>query len=160
MQATCPLCGEYEGSPQQVQAHISSKKDAEHKGRYGREFEDKLNPQAGSQQKGQQQGETAVQKTQGSSPSKETQSTQAGQQSPQTGQQAPPRGGRARGTTVDMPDIECEKCGRKVKYPEMMPYKASCAGCGKEIRKREAFEKIEEKADEKGKNELVESQTV
>ena len=36
--ATCPICEEYEGKPEQVEAHISSVCDDQHKGKIGKEF--------------------------------------------------------------------------------------------------------------------------
>lgn len=159
MAVKCPLCGEYEGSPQQVQAHISSKKDALHEGRYGREFEDELNRQANGQQAGQERQSASKSQSKGTAQNT-GQNTPTGAGGQATGQQAPHRGGRAKGTTVDLPNIECKECGRQVKYPELMTYKATCPGCGHTIRKREAFEELEEQADEKGKDELAEAKQV
>lgn len=162
----CPLCGEYEGSPQQVQAHISSKKDDAHAGRYGREFEGELGVGEGGQK-----GAESPQKADGGQPGESApESKKGGQQSQESGQKAkqsgsmavsaPGRGGRSVGTTVDLPELRCGECGRKVKYPELMTFKATCPGCGREIRKREAFEELEKQADEKGKDELAESKEV
>lgn len=66
-------------------------------------------------------------------------------------------GKETQGTTLDVPKFACKKCGRQVKYPEMMPYKMSCPDCGRTMKKREAAEKLEQKADEKGKDETVET---
>lgn len=154
--ATCPVCEDYEGSPQQVQAHISANQDKPHKGKIGREFESEIQ----QSESGQQAGQKAKPSTNGGQAVPATKDRQSGQQSPQNGKEVPHRGGRSRGTTVDLPAIVCKKCGRKVKYPELMTYKASCQGCGRTIRKRTAFEQIEQQADEKGKNELAEAKEV
>lgn len=138
----CPLCGEYEGTSQQVQAHISSKKDSAHKGKTGREV---LNGQESGSKPGQngQQGPTG-------NPSGRPAAGSNGQQGSRPGRET-------RGTALDVPEIACKKCGRKIAYPELMPYKMSCPGCKREMRKRDAAEKMEEKADEKGKDETVET---
>jgi predicted RNA-binding Zn-ribbon protein involved in translation (DUF1610 family) len=67
-------------------------------------------------------------------------------------------GAETQGTALDVPKVACAECGRKVKYPEMMPYKMTCPECGREMRKREAAEELEKKADEKGKDETVDTQ--
>jgi predicted RNA-binding Zn-ribbon protein involved in translation (DUF1610 family) len=122
MQVTCPLCGEFDGSTSEVQAHISSKKDVDHSGQVG---DDVLkDPEKAMEVQGE--------KTE--RPGKETQ-----------------------GTALDVPKLACKGCGRKVKYPELMPFKMTCPECGREMRKRGAAEKMEEKADEKGKDETVET---
>lgn len=122
MNVTCPLCGEFDGTVSEVQAHISSKKDKPHEGKVGNSV---LKDPAKAEEI---QGETVER------PGKETQ-----------------------GTALDVPKIKCKGCGRPVKYPEMMPYKMTCPDCGREMRKRNAAEKIEKKADEKGKDETVET---
>jgi predicted RNA-binding Zn-ribbon protein involved in translation (DUF1610 family) len=71
---------------------------------------------------------------------------------PQNGQQSD-RPGKAEGKKGDLPPIECSDCGREVKYPELMPYKATCPDCGRVIRKRSAFEETEKQADEPGNDE-------
>lgn len=136
----CPLCGDYEGSPQQVQAHISSKNDDAHKGKTGREvLNNQQNGQQSGQQSGQQNGQQRVRP-----PSQDSQQT------------ARP-GRETRGTALDVPKIACKNCGRKVAYPELMPYKMTCPGCDRTMKKRDAAEAMEEKADEKGKDETVET---
>lgn len=122
MQVTCPLCGEFDGSTSEVQAHISSKKDADHAGQVG---EDVLkDPEKAMEVQGEKTAR----------PGKETQ-----------------------GTALDVPELACKNCDRKVKYPELMPYKMTCPECGRTMQKRKAAEKMEEKADEKGKDETVET---
>jgi len=69
-------------------------------------------------------------------------------------------GKETRGTALDVPKVKCKGCGRRVKYPEMMPYKMTCPSCGREMRKREAAEILEEKADEPGKDETVDTTEV
>lgn len=123
MEAICPICKDYEGSPREVEAHISGMQDEAHKGRTGREFEKQIT--------GQQDGN-------------------GGKNS---------RSAKTRGR-VDLPNIECQNCRREVKYPELMPYKATCPECGRTIRKRAAFERVEEQADEDGKDELAEPKEV
>jgi hypothetical protein len=44
--AVCPVCDNYEGSPRQVEAHISGLCDEPHVGKVGREFTDEI--EAGS----------------------------------------------------------------------------------------------------------------
>lgn len=78
---------------------------------------------------------------------------------PQNGQQND-RPGKAEGKKGDLPSIECSGCGREVKYPELMPYKATCPDCGREIRKRSAFEETEKQADEPGNDETKGKKTV
>ena len=119
---TCPLCGEFDGSTSEVQAHISAKQDGEHSGWEGHDV--LKDPEKAMDV----QGEKA------SRPGKETE-----------------------GTALDVPGIACKECERPVKYPELMPYKMTCPGCGRTMRKRAAAEKMEEKADEPGKDETVET---
>jgi predicted RNA-binding Zn-ribbon protein involved in translation (DUF1610 family) len=133
MDYTCPLCGTYEGSVESVQAHISSKNDEAHKGRVGRDVMKDPDRQ-GTPQSGQQE-------------------------TPQSGQQSD-RPGMAQGKEGELPPIECSGCGREVKYPELMPYKAKCPGCGQKIRKRDAFEETEKQADEPGNDETKGKETV
>lgn len=121
MNVTCPLCGEFDGTVPEVQAHISGKSDKPHQGKAG---DDVLKNPAKAM---------------------EVQGEKADRPGPET-----------TGTALDVPKVACKKCGREVAYPELMPYKMTCPGCGKEMRKRKAAEEMEEKADEKGKNELVE----
>lgn len=42
MTATCPVCNEYDGAPQQVQAHISGSSDELHQDRLGRDYENEI----------------------------------------------------------------------------------------------------------------------
>lgn len=136
---TCPLC-DYEGSRKQVEAHISAMGDDAHKGKTGREV---LNNQQNGQQqpqKPQQQGQHRVRP-----PSRDSQ------------QQTARPGKETRGTALDVPRVACKNCGRKVAYPELMPYKMTCPGCDRTMKKRDAAETMEKKADEKGKDETVET---
>jgi len=80
--------------------------------------------------------------------------------SPGSGQPDSRPGAETQGTALDVPKVACKKCERRVKYPEMMPYKMTCPDCGRTMKKREAAEKLEEKADEKGKDETVDTQAV
>ena len=148
MKLTCPLCGDYEGTHQQVQAHISSKNDDAHKGKVGHNV--LVAPE------GQQQGRQQPQAPQG--PNGQQNGAQAGQNGQQDGRKKRP--GRARGKEGELPDVQCKNCGRAVKYPEMMPYKMSCPECGRTMRKKKAAKQIEEKADEKGKDETVDTAEV
>lgn len=146
MSVTCPHCKEYEGSGSEVQAHIMSKKDSDHKGKTGSRV---LEMQSGGRgDRGQAGSGNGKKAGPGDGNGGKSGSGSAGDQ---------PRGGRAAGRTGDVPEVKCQNCGRRVKYPELMPYKASCPGCDSQIRAREAFERLEKKADEKGKNELAES---
>lgn len=81
------------------------------------------------------------------------------QGTPRDGQQRD-RPGKAEGKEGELPPVECKNCGREVKYPELMPYKATCPDCGKEIRKRDAFEETEKQADEPGNDETKGKETV
>jgi predicted RNA-binding Zn-ribbon protein involved in translation (DUF1610 family) len=119
MDYTCPLCGEFDGSLEEVQAHISSKKDKAHKLKAGREVL--------------------------SQPPR-------GHQSGQNGQQEE-RAGQAEGKQTELPAVACEGCGRRVKYPELMPYKMSCPECGRTMRKKKAAKETEKQADEPGNDE-------
>lgn len=38
----CPLCGEYEGEPASVEAHISSRVDEDHRGSVGEHYRDEI----------------------------------------------------------------------------------------------------------------------
>ena len=81
---------------------------------------------------------------------------------PQNGQQTgqKDRPGKAEGKQGELPPVECSGCGRDVKYPELMPYKATCPECGNQMRKRSAFEEIEAQADEVGNDETKGSKAV
>lgn len=137
MDYTCPLCGSYEGPVESVQAHISSKNDEAHAGKAGRDVV--TNPdRQGTPQNSQQN---------------------ARPEKARNGQQND-RPGKAYGKEGELPPIECSTCGREVKYPELMPYKATCAGCGNTIRKRDAFEETEKQADEPGNDETRGKETV
>lgn len=46
-EVTCPLCDEYEGPPESVEAHISGKKDETHWGERGTDYRDALRRKAG-----------------------------------------------------------------------------------------------------------------
>ena len=122
MELTCPLCGEFNGTVPEVQAHISSKKDPDHAKAVG---DDVLKDPEKAMDV---QGEKVAR------PGEET-----------------------RGTALDVPKLACKNCERPVKYPELMPFKMTCPGCGREMRMRKAAERMEEKADEKGKDETVET---
>lgn len=65
-------------------------------------------------------------------------------------------GEETQGTVLDMPEIKCKGCGRRVKYPELMPYKMTCPKCSRTMQKRDAAEQKEKEADEIGKDELAE----
>lgn len=41
-EAVCPLCGDYTGKPESVEAHITGKSDETHKGRFGAEFRNEI----------------------------------------------------------------------------------------------------------------------
>lgn len=118
MDYTCPLCGDYEGSAESVQAHISSKNDPAHRGKVGPD----------------------VMKN----PDREEMPQNSGQKA---------RPGKSEGRAGELPPIQCSGCGREVKYPDLMPYKATCPECGRTIRKRSAFEETEKQADEPGNDE-------
>lgn len=133
MAINCPLC-DYEGTVSGVEAHISAKQDEPHQGKAGHEFKEDLKMQA----------------------KKET--GQSGRQTGQSGQQKRP--GAARGREGELPDVVCKDCGRKVKYPELMPQKMSCPECGRTNKKRDAAEKVEERADDEGTDETAETVTV
>lgn len=164
MAASCPICGDFEGDPQSVQAHISAKQDEAHRGKTGREFAADIE---NGGKNGQQTATKPPKVESGGNVAPSPGGRQNGQQAPENGHangnengKVSNRGGRSRGTTVDIPPIACKECGRKVKYPELMTYKATCQGCGRTIRKRKAFERIEQQADEKGKDELAEAKEV
>jgi len=70
------------------------------------------------------------------------------------------RAGKAQGKQGELPSVECSGCGREVKYPELMPSKASCPGCGKRMYKSSAFTQTEEQADEPGNDETKGKKTV
>mgnify|MGYP002760910291 CR=1 FL=1 len=123
MELICPLCGEYTGSASGVQAHISSKNDQAHKGKQGKDVI--VNPAQPELQSG-------------GKPTDEKDKT---------------RPGKAQGDTDELPNVECGECGREVKYPELMPYKASCPDCGFEMRQKRVFEETERQADEPGNDE-------
>jgi hypothetical protein len=157
--ATCPICGDYEGSSQQVQAHISAKQDGSHKGKTGREYAAQIEGGGNGetiQLGGPESGESI---RTGNGRNGNIQSGQKkGQQGRQASQNGQPRPGpETRGTSQDVPQIACEKCERKVAYPELMPYKMTCPGCGRKLELRDAAEAMEKKADEKGKDETVET---
>mgnify|MGYP006281125595 FL=1 len=63
------------------------------------------------------------------------------------------RPGRAQGETDELPDVECDKCGYEVKYPELMPYKAKCPECGHKMRLKKIWEEAERQANEPGNDE-------
>lgn len=44
-EVSCPLCGDYVGSPESVESHISSKVDSAHQGEVGRAYRDDLEDQ-------------------------------------------------------------------------------------------------------------------
>jgi len=46
--AECPLCEEYSGSEESVEAHISSKSDEDHQGEIGKDYRDQLRSAGGS----------------------------------------------------------------------------------------------------------------
>jgi len=126
MDLKCPLCGKFSGKPSEVQAHISSKNDQAHRGKEGKDVI--VNPDDQKQQEG------AAGKRSESEKNKQ-------------------RPGRAKGEKDERPDVECDNCGRPVKYPEMMPYKASCPECGHKMRLKEVWEEVERQADEPGNDE-------
>ena len=78
-----------------------------------------------------------------------------GPERPQAGQETGSKGrpGKAQGKQGDLPPVECEKCGRPVKYPELMPHKKSCPDCGKRLSKMKLATQMEEQADEPGNDE-------
>jgi len=76
------------------------------------------------------------------------------QHGPENGTDGASGNGAAAGN--GLPEVRCGNCQREVKYPELMPFKATCPGCGRKIREREAFEALEKKADERGKDEQAE----
>lgn len=43
---SCPLCGEFEGTPASVEAHISGSRDADHAGRLGEHLRDQIRSEA------------------------------------------------------------------------------------------------------------------
>lgn len=126
----CPLC-DYSGTVREVQAHISGKSDPAHKGYSGKDFKRQI----------QDQKKEASDGSEG-------------------GSQGKKENGAENGKANDLPEVKCRHCGRVVRYPEMMPYKATCPGCQREIRKRQAFERLEEQADERGKDETAEPKEV
>jgi hypothetical protein len=126
MDLKCPLCGKFSGTASEVQAHISSKNDKNHKGKRGKDVI--VNP-ADPEQK-------AV--TSGDRPESEKDKK---------------RPGNAQGEKDERPDVECENCGRLVKYPEMMPYKADCPGCSRTMYLSNVWEEVERQADEPGNDE-------
>jgi len=130
----CPLC-DYEGTEKQVKAHISGKSDPVHKGFVGDDFEGYFADRRGDSQK-----ETVDEDSTNSLTAKPTDSLTDRDREKENG----------------LPEVRCKSCGRCVKYPELMPYKATCPGCDEEIREREAFETLEKRADEIGKDELAE----
>lgn len=139
----CPLC-DYEGTEREVKAHISGKSDSAHKGFVGDDFEGYF----AARRNGDSGVDGSSQNTDGKkSGSKSTDSLTEGDRG---------RGGKRRVKSNGLPEVRCGSCGREVKYPEMMPFKATCPGCGTQMREREAFEKLEEKADEPGKDEFAE----
>jgi len=130
MDYTCPLCGTYEGPVESVQAHISSKSDEAHAGKVGTDV--MMNPdRRGMSQSGQQNDRQGM--------------AQNGQQSD--------RPGKAQGKQGELPSVECSNCEREVKYPELMPRKAKCPGCGGNIYKKSMFKEVEKQADEPGNDE-------
>lgn len=135
----CPLC-DYSGTKREVQAHISGKRDSAHRGFSGADFEGYFGGR-GTGENGQGKSQTA---DKSGNESKDTGSHENGSSRPSS-----PSGN-------GLPEVRCKKCGREVKYPELMPYKATCPGCGRTIKERDAFEKLEKKADERGKDELAE----
>lgn len=46
---TCPVCGQYEGKPESVRAHISAKRDEAHSGKTGFDYDSELGLDAGDQ---------------------------------------------------------------------------------------------------------------
>mgnify|MGYP006277635043 CR=1 FL=1 len=151
----CPLC-DYEGTEREVKAHISGKSDSAHKGFVGDDFEGYF----AARRNGDSGVDGSSQNTDGKkSGSKSTDSLTEGDRGRAAGSAArssKSSGGKRRVRSNGLPEIRCGSCGREVKYPEMMPYKATCPDCGTEMREREAFEKLEEKADEPGKDEFAE----
>jgi len=144
----CPLC-DYEGTGREVNAHISGKSDRTHKGFVGEDFEGyfedlqtnvELDPSSANGEEGNQ---TQPSKTDGKNRSQPSKTE-----------------GKNRSKENGLPEVRCSSCGREVQYPEMMPYKATCPGCGEEMRERDAFEQLEKKADERGKDELAETAKV
>lgn len=124
MDYTCPLCGDFEGSAESVQAHISSKNDEAHKGQVGKGLLTELKQQSGQNQ------------------------------------QKKDRPGKAEGEQGELPSVECSRCEREVKYPELMPQTAKCPGCGKKMYKSSAFSQTEKQADEPGNDETKGKKTV
>lgn len=126
MELSCPLCGKFSGNASEVQAHISSKNDQAHKGKQGKDVI--VNPD-------------------------QPKPPESGKKSESKNGNDKERPGEAQGEKDERPDVECEKCGRKVKYPELMPYKASCPECGHKMRQKDVWEEVERQADEPGNDE-------
>jgi predicted Zn-ribbon and HTH transcriptional regulator len=134
------LC-DYSGSVREVQAHISGSRDDIHSGLSGADF----NGYFGKNSDGKEI-EKRIKSTENGNGSSEESGSENGETESQS------RNVNGNG----LPEVRCKNCGREVKYPELMPYKARCPSCNKMIRERDAFENLEEKADERGKDELAE----
>ena len=140
----CPLC-DYSGTVREVKGHISGKADPAHQGFTGRDFTGYFENDGKTSG-----GSRAV------TPEKGKNGSNGAGNGGSNGNKSNSSNGKNTATGNGLPKVQCKKCGREVKYPELMPYKATCPECGRGLREREAFEELEKKADERGNDELAE----